>query len=59
MGEAQPGLFDQRELSAFEAARSEAEAIRQTLDYRRAGWERQSAISVGRPVLEVALLADR
>jgi superfamily II DNA or RNA helicase len=59
MDEAQPGLFDQRELSAFEAARSEAQAIRQTLDNRRTDWERQSAISVGRPVLEVAFLADR
>ena len=33
--EVQPGLFDRRELYAFEAARSESDALRQLLDDRR------------------------
>jgi superfamily II DNA or RNA helicase len=46
--EAQPGLFDQRELRAFEAARTEADIHRQRLD-----------VNVGRPILELAFIARR
>ena len=57
--EAQPGLFDQRELRAFEAGRAEAESHRQRLDDRRADWERQTDVTVGRPVLELVFVARR
>jgi superfamily II DNA or RNA helicase len=57
--EAQPGLFDARELRAFEAARGEAEDLRRLLENRRADWTRQCEISVGPPNLEVALIASR
>jgi superfamily II DNA or RNA helicase len=57
--EAQPGLFDQRALRAFEAARAEADSHRQRLDDRRADWERQTDVKVGRPILELAFVARR
>jgi hypothetical protein len=57
--EAQPGLFDEQELRAFEAARTEADMHRQLLDDRRADWERQADVRVGRPILELALDARR
>jgi superfamily II DNA or RNA helicase len=57
--EGQPGLFDQRELRAFETARGEAEDLRRILETRRVDWLRQSEVSVGHPSLEVALLTRR
>jgi superfamily II DNA or RNA helicase len=57
--DAQPGLFDERELRAFEAARTEADMHRQLLDDRRVDWERQADVSVGRPILELVLDARR
>ena len=57
--EAQPGLFDQRELRAFETARGEAEDLRRLLESRRADWSRECEITIGQPTLDVALLANR
>ena len=57
--EAQPGLFDERELRAFEAARTEVDVHRQLLDDRRAVWERQADVRVGRPILELVFDARR
>jgi superfamily II DNA or RNA helicase len=57
--EAQPGLFDERELRAFEAARTDADVHRQLLDDRRADWERQADVRVGRPILELVFDARR
>jgi hypothetical protein len=57
--DAQPGLFDQRELHEFETARAEAALHRQRLADRHSGWERETDVKVGRPVLELAFLARR
>jgi superfamily II DNA or RNA helicase len=57
--ELQPGLFDQRELRVFEASRAEAEMHKRRLDDRHFGWERETAVKVGRPILELAFLARR
>ncbi|HYN09218.1 MAG TPA: helicase-related protein [Vicinamibacterales bacterium] len=57
--EVQPGLFDRRELRALDRARSDADAVQQGVDDRRADRERQTEITVGRPALELAFIADR
>jgi hypothetical protein len=57
--DAQPGLFDQRELHEFETARAEAALHRLRLADRHSGWERETDVKVGRPVLELAFLARR
>ncbi len=55
--EVQPGLFDQRELRAFESLQRVAVDIQRFADDRRANWDREAGISVGRPVLELAFVA--
>lgn len=57
--EVQPGLFDRRELRAFDSARTDADEIRQALDDRRGDLNRMSEISAGRPVLELAFIGDK
>jgi superfamily II DNA or RNA helicase len=57
--EAQPGLFDRRDLRAFDAARTDVEEIRKRLEDRRADLEKVSEIGAGRPVLELAFIGRR
>ena len=56
--ETQPGLFDRRELRAFDSARTDADEIRQALNDRRADLNRTSEIAAGRPVLELAFIGE-
>jgi superfamily II DNA or RNA helicase len=56
--ETQPGLFDRRELREFDAAKTDADEIRQALDDRRADLNRMSEIAAGRPVLELSFIRD-
>ncbi len=55
--EAQPGLFDRRELAAFEAARRAGLSLERELDAERDVRARQAIIDAGRPVLELAFLS--
>jgi superfamily II DNA or RNA helicase len=55
--EAQPGLFDRRELAAFEAARREGLVLEAALDDEVVSRREQAVIEVGRPALELAFLA--
>jgi superfamily II DNA or RNA helicase len=53
--EAQPGLFDRRDLRAFETARRAAAAVRDETDERRAERDRIADAEAGRPILALIL----
>jgi hypothetical protein len=55
--EAQPGLFDRREVTLFEAARQEARTLEAELVHELGIRDEEASIDIGRPVLELAFLA--
>ncbi len=55
----QPGLFDGRGIRAFEAARMTSEDLARDLEAAVARANRQARIDIGRPALELVLLAGR
>ncbi len=57
--ETQPGLFDGRGLRAFEAARAASDDLAGEVETDAARAHRRARIDIGRPVLEVVLLAGR
>ncbi len=56
IGEAQPGLFDARAVSAFEAARTASDEIAARRDRVLARLRLQAGLDVGRPVLHLVIL---